>query len=152
APEIRGISEALGYSHGTGARPVTSEQRATLLEAARKVSRHAHAPYSGYHVGAALLTRSGAVFTGCNVENASYGATLCAERAAIASMIAAGDREVVSVLVFTEKGPPAMPCGICRQTLVEFATPDCSVYVATGTDQLETTLGALLPEPFVFRK
>ncbi|HET9953140.1 MAG TPA: cytidine deaminase, partial [Polyangiaceae bacterium] len=61
---------------------MTLEQRATLLEAARKVSRHAHAPYSGYHVGAALLTRSGALFTGCNVENASYGATLCAERSA----------------------------------------------------------------------
>lgn len=122
-----------------------------LAGAARAARERAYAPYSRYRVGAALRARSGAIYTGCNVENASYGATLCAERVAIASMVAAGERELTHVTVFTDDGPIGMPCGICRQTLIEFAGPDCVVVVASPREARHTTLAALLPEPFVLK-
>jgi len=93
---------------------------ARLVEAARAVRGHAHAPYSRYQVGAALLTRAGHVYAGCNVENATYGATLCAERSAVAAMVAAGDREPIACAVVTAGPRPGAPCGICRQVLIEF--------------------------------
>ena len=119
-----------------------------LVEAARRARSHAHAPYSRYLVGAAVRTRGGQVYAGCNVENASFGATICAERSAIAAMVAAGDRDLAAVAVFTEGAEPGMPCGICRQVLREFGE-DVEVIVATSTDKKRTTLAALLPEPFV---
>src|SRR5580704_7351856 len=88
-----------------------------LIEAARRVRAHAHAPYSKYRVGAAIATRSGRVFVGCNVENASYGATLCAERNAIAQMVAAGQKDPIACAVVTAGPRPGSPCGICRQVL-----------------------------------
>jgi cytidine deaminase len=92
----------------------------SLLTAAVEARAHAYAPYSGFRVGAAIRTRSGAVYVGCNVENASYGATLCAERAAVAAMVAAGDTEPVACAVVTAGRELASPCGICRQVLAEF--------------------------------
>ncbi len=121
-----------------------------LVEAARRVRERAHAPYSGFRVGAALRTKSGAIHVGCNVENASYGATVCAERNAVAAMVAAGDKDIAAVAVFTEADAPVMPCGICRQVLLEFG-PDFPVIAVTPTARLTSTLGALLPAPFVFR-
>ncbi len=124
-----------------------------LVLAAKGARAHAHAPYSRYPVGAALLTRSGRVFAGCNVENASYPAGLCAERNAIGQMVAAGDREPVACVVVT-RGPRAgSPCGICRQTLAEFASDLPVVLVAVAEDgsevgRRETTLAALLPDAF----
>lgn len=94
-------------------------QRAT--EAAREARAHAYAPYSRYRVGASVLTRTGRVYAGCNVENATFGATLCAERSAIAAMVAAGDRDPVVCVVVTAGPRPGSPCGICRQVLAEFA-------------------------------
>jgi len=120
-----------------------------LLEAARRVREKAYAPYSGFRVGAAVQTDSGRVHVGANVENASYGATVCAERSAVASMIAAGDRHIKRVAVYAEGPTLAMPCGMCRQVLGEFGL-DAEVVVGGPAGTRVTTLAALLPEPFVF--
>lgn len=122
-----------------------------LVERARDARERAYARYSEFKVGAALLTRDGAVFVGCNVENASYGATLCAERVAVASMVLAGARDIAAVAVFSDGDVLAMPCGICRQTLVEFGAANTVVVAVTPRERRVSTLGALLPDPFVFR-
>jgi cytidine deaminase len=121
---------------------------AELVAAARAARAHAYAPYSGFAVGAALRSTSGAIYGGCNVENASYGATLCAERVAVVRMIAGGDRAVTMIAVYTDVEPPAMPCGLCRQTLQEFGRA-VVVVVAGPKTVRRTTLAALLPEPFL---
>jgi cytidine deaminase len=120
-----------------------------LVEAARRVREHAYAPYSGFRVGAALESASGALFSGANFENASYGATLCAERAAVASLIAAGERTIRRVAVYAEGAELAMPCGLCRQVLFEFGR-DAEVIVAGPSGTKTSSLRALLPEPFIF--
>jgi len=122
---------------------------ADLVEAARAVREKAHAPYSGFRVGAAVRTKAGKVYVGCNVENASYGGTVCAERNAIAAAVADGEREIVDVAVFTEAASPTMPCGLCRQVILELGA-DARVIAATPTAHKTTTLRELLPEPFVF--
>jgi cytidine deaminase len=119
-----------------------------LVEAARAARAHAYCPYSGFSVGAALRAASGAVYSGCNVENASYGATLCAERVAVACMVASGDRAISAMAIYTEAEPPAMPCGLCRQVLQEFGR-GMTIVVASPKSARQTTLAALLPEPFV---
>jgi cytidine deaminase len=95
--------------------------RLALVRSASEARGRAYAPYSKYRVGAALVTRGGAVYAGCNVENATYGATLCAERSAISAMVAAGDRDPIAAAVVSAGPQPATPCGICRQVLIEFA-------------------------------
>lgn len=125
----------------------------SLVAAARAVRKRAHAPYSKYRVGAAILTKSGRTFTGCNVENASYGATICAERSAICAMVAAGDTEPVACVVVSAGETAASPCGICRQVLAEFARDMPIALVletARGTKRRDTTLAALLPDAFRF--
>lgn len=122
-----------------------------LLESrAIAVRRNAHAPYSAYQVGAALLTKSGEVFSGCNVENASYGLCLCAERSAIAAMVSAGAKDPVALVVVTKGPKPGSPCGMCRQTLAEFALDLPIRMIADGHPAAtrETTLGQLLPDAF----
>jgi cytidine deaminase len=131
--------------------PPSEQQLAPLKAQAFAARERAYAPYSSYRVGALIRTKSGALFSGCNVENATYGATLCAERVAISAMVAAGERDPELVVVATDGGPLGMPCGICRQTLVEFAGPDCVVVAVSPLECRVTTLGALLPEPFKLR-
>ena len=120
-----------------------------LLAAARAVRERAHAPYSGFKVGAALRTPSGAVHLGCNVENVAYPEGTCAEAGAIAAMVAAGETEIVEAAVISGGSEPVPPCGGCRQKLAEFAGPEARVTLATtGGARRDTTVGALLPGAF----
>ncbi|MFZ1730633.1 MAG: cytidine deaminase [Bacteroidota bacterium] len=118
-----------------------------LAAAAREARTFAYAPYSGFLVGAALLTDEGEVFTGCNVENSSYGLTCCAERTAVFSAIAAGAQTFLAIAVAAE-GEPVPPCGACRQVLSEFAADIPVILVGSGENLRILTLTNLLPEPF----
>jgi cytidine deaminase len=123
--------------------------RAELYELARKARLKAYAPYSRYKVGAAIVLEDGSVFTGCNVENSTYGATTCAEQIAVFKAVSEkGKIRIQSVMVVTESNPPASPCGICRQVLAEFG-PKARIYVAnTQGKVLERKLSQLFPEAF----
>lgn len=117
-----------------------------LIQLAARARENAYAPYSKFKVGAALLAKSGQVYTGSNVENASYGLTICAERAALFHAVSEGEREFTAIAVVTDRG--VSPCGACRQVLREFGR-DLRVIVAdTQGRQREYTLGALLPDDF----
>jgi len=111
--------------------------------------KHAHAPYSNFRVGAAILTARGEIFTGCNVENASYGMTNCAERTAIFSAVAKSgpDLEILAVAVVNDHGVPCSPCGACRQVIYEFG-PEAVVYYQGKNGPKESHIAELLPEGF----
>mgnify|MGYP003295709165 CR=1 FL=1 len=121
-----------------------------LIEKAKEASTRAYAPYSKFHVGAALLTESGKVFQGCNVENVSFGATNCAERTAIFSAVASGERKFKKIVIFVDRKEFTPPCGMCRQVIAEFA-PDMEILLANNEDKvLRTTIKELLPMSFDF--
>ncbi|GAN67338.1 cytidine deaminase [Acetobacter orleanensis] len=123
----------------------------TLTEKALAARRNAYAPYSRFHVGAALVTEDGQVFSGCNVENAAYPEGVCAEAGAISAMVAAGGAQKIAILLVAGKGPaPCLPCGGCRQKIREFATQRTCVLVVdeSGHPLFEDTLHALLPASF----
>lgn len=121
----------------------------SLFEAAAAVRRNAHAPYSGFQVGAAIRTDNGSVFTGCNVENVAYPEGTCAEAGAIAAMVAAGERRIVEALVIADGPFTITPCGGCRQKLAEFSAPDTPVILAGLSGPITTTtVGTLLPGAF----
>lgn len=118
-----------------------------LYLAAKKAAENAYAPFSNFRVGAALLTQRGDVYLGVNVENSSYGATICAERAAVISAVTAGDREFAKIAIVAN-GHKVLPCGICRQFLYEFA-PNLKIITGSGEDELEIfELSELLPNGF----
>jgi cytidine deaminase len=119
----------------------------TLLEAAKTARAAAYCPYSGYAVGASVRAEDGTVHAGCNVENASYGLTVCAERNAIAAMVAAGHKRFTEVLILTRDG--GSPCGACLQVLAEFGDADATVHVVAENGAVRTMkLGSSLPQPF----
>lgn len=126
-----------------------SEQSArALMDAAAKAMERAYAPYSRFPVGAALLSADGAVFTGCNVENASAPAGICAERTALCKAVSEGCREFAALAVIAKGEDYCMPCGICRQSLAEFSG-DLTVLCCNGRGQYRSyTLGELLPHAF----
>lgn len=122
-----------------------------LISAAREAAKNAYCKYSNYHVGAALIADDGTIWLGCNVENSSFGATNCAERTALFSAIAAGKRKFSAIaIVGGTDAEPASPCGICRQVLSEFCSPEMPVYFAglEGDTIRTVTLGELLPLAF----
>ncbi len=125
-----------------------------LIAEARRARANAYAPYSTYRVGAAIATEDGRIFTGCNVENASYGATVCAERNAIGAMVVAGGSKPIAIAIVTGGSKPGSPCGMCRQVLVEFTREMPVVLVAesdagsAGDVRRDTTLAELLPDVF----
>ena len=118
-----------------------------LLEDANEAMSRAYAPYSGFHVGAALLGEDGSVHVGCNVENASYGLTMCAERSAVASAVGAGVRTYRAIAIVTDGDQPVAPCVACRQVLAECG-PGLRIASAAGGKRREWSLNELLPEPF----
>jgi cytidine deaminase len=119
-----------------------------LETAARTGAQNAYAPYSKFRVGAAILTASGKIFRGCNVENASYGLCNCAERTAIFTAAAAGERALSAVVVYTPTPTPTSPCGACRQVINEFGPQALVISLCDGPGRIETTLDRLLPDAF----
>ncbi len=120
-----------------------------LFEAARAARAHAHAPYSRFPVGAALRAASGAIYRGCNVENAAYPSGICAETSAIAAMVCAGERRIAQLLVLGEGTDPLTPCGACRQRILEFAGPDTLIYCGSASGPgVARTMDELLPHAF----
>ncbi len=123
---------------------------APLIAAATEVRLNAYAPYSGFKVGAALRTTSGAIYTGCNVENVAFPEGTCAEAGAIAAMVASGEATIVEIAVIADSPVPVTPCGGCRQKLFEFATPDALITMATTSGKATVMpVADLLPGAFV---
>ena len=127
---------------------VSREVLAELRCRAKDVSEHAYCPYSTFRVGAALVCSDGTIFSGCNVENASYGLTVCAERNAVCQMVAADKREFTAIVIYTSTPNPTAPCGACRQFLCEFS-PEATVVSCCDTDkEIQTTVRELVPHAF----
>mgnify|MGYP001286418110 CR=1 FL=1 len=133
---------------GKGAAGLSQKELEALVGHATDASRRAYAPYSGFAVGAALLGASGAIYPGCNVENAAYPLTICAERSAVARAVCEGERRFRAIAVVAAKGGPCAPCGACRQVLFEF-DPDMLVVTTGESGELVVrTVRELLPEAF----
>jgi len=135
-------------SEDSSKKNLPKSQLQDLIAKAKAVSQNAYCPYSRFPVGAAILGGSGNVYVGCNVENASYGLTNCAERTAVFSAIAAGEKRICIVVVFTPTDTPSPPCGACRQVIAEFG-PNCQIVCVSKDGPLESfTLDQLLPGSF----
>lgn len=128
---------------------MTAINWAALNAAAKAASEQAYAPYSQFPVGVAIQAENGKIFAGCNVENASYGGTVCAERNAIAAAVVAGERKFVALLVYTPQSKLTPPCGICRQVIAEFFMPDAPIASSNHLGQQQNwSLQQLLPDAF----
>lgn len=124
-----------------------------LLEEAQKVKEKAYAPYSHFHVGCALKTDTGKFYSGCNVENTSYGLTICAERNAIFQMVADGEQHIAEILVTGDTEEFLPPCGACRQVIAEFSQKDTVVYMCNKHGKYQkTTVGELIPYTFFLKQ
>ena len=130
-----------------------ADKKQELLAAARKARENAYAPYSRFRVGSAVLGADGNIYSGCNVENASFGLTCCAERNAIFAMVAAGEKEIRELLVIGESDEFLPPCGACRQVIAEFATPPTVVHMCDRTGACrDATVAELVPFIFNLKK
>lgn len=119
-----------------------------LIAKAKEALKYSYSPYSHFAVGAALLSADGQVFTGCNIENASFGATNCAERTAIFNAVSEGIKDFTAIAVVCSGSQPAYPCGICRQVMSEFFNPDTRIIVEDGEGLRTYTMTEILPESF----
>lgn len=119
-----------------------------LIKIAERARKQAYAPYSKFRVGAAIQTETGEIFTGCNIENASYGLTVCAERVALWKAVSEGFRKFTEIAIVTEGAQPVPPCGACCQALAEFNPEIKIISVATGGKQMTWKLSELFPNPF----
>jgi len=128
--------------------PISAALLRRLERAARTAAKASYSPYSKFRVGAAVLADSGRIYTGTNVENASYGLANCAERTAIFTAVASGERAITAVVVYTPTPGPTMPCGACRQVINEFGPDAGVVSVCDSKHRAVTTLAKLLPEAF----
>ena len=130
---------------------MTEKDLRELLEKAREARKNSYSPYSGFAVGAALLGKSGKIYSGCNVENGAYTPTCCAERVAVFSAVSEGEREFRGIAVVSDTRP-CMPCGVCRQVLSEFCSQDFTVISETEDGEPQThTLGELFPGAFTLK-
>jgi cytidine deaminase len=121
-----------------------------MLEAAKEARTHAYAPYSHFHVGACIKTSLGNLYSGCNIENAAYGLTLCAEGSAIAAMVTAGEKKITEMYVISSGDEICPPCGACRQRILEFSTPNTLIHMYSNNAKKELimTIDQLLPHSF----
>lgn len=119
-----------------------------LIEAAKIAAKNSHSPYSKYKVGCAVLTESGEIYSGCNIENASYSAGICAERTAAAKAIASGARKLKAIAVYADSDILPLPCGVCLQFLSEFASGDLAVFLSSNSGQKQYKFSELMPMPF----
>ena len=131
-----------------GTLAIGARESLALRERAAAAMEHAYAPYSRFRVGAALLGADGSIAEGCNVENASYPAGICAERAAVASAVARGVRDFAAIMIFTEAESPTPPCGMCRQVLMEFAPHLEVLSVTRNGAEARWSMSDLLPRAF----
>lgn len=128
---------------------LSSESLALMIEKAKQAYDNAYAPYSKFHVGAASITKDGTIFVGCNVENASYGLTVCAERNSIFSAVVSGYKELQAIVIYTEEEKLTPPCGACRQVISEFFSSDASVFAANHLgNHKRWTVEQLIPDAF----
>ena len=123
---------------------------AELIQKAKEAKKQAYAPYSGFHVGAALLCKDGTIFTGCNIENSAYGPTNCAERTAIFKAVSEGFREFEAIAIISDSKQPTAPCGVCRQVMAEFCDPETfRIVLMNGDGEIrDYLLKELLPLGF----
>jgi len=127
---------------------VDRSMKEKLVAAAKAASRSAYCDYSDFPVGAAVLGKQGEIFAGCNVENASYGLTICAERNAVFQMVAQGRREILAVVIYTPTPTPSAPCGACRQVINEFGPEALIISVCEGPEEIRKRLHELMPHAF----
>lgn len=128
---------------------IEEDKLLTLVNAAKEGFENAYAPYSNFHVGAAALTANGKVVKGCNVENASYGLTVCAERNCLAQGVISGEKSFSAIVIYTNQEKLTPPCGACRQVIVEFLAPDALVMAVNhNNDKKQWTVNELLPDAF----
>ncbi|HUO88042.1 MAG TPA: cytidine deaminase [Rhizomicrobium sp.] len=147
---LASAAEANAAKPVTGGNVTPTPEQQKLIDAAVEVRQRAYAPYSHFLVGAALETEDGTVFKGCNVENLSYGATICAERNAVFQAVAAGHRKFKAIAVVGDLPAPITPCGMCRQVLGEFGGQTEVICTNLKKDVMVSTVGALLPAAFDF--